>query len=265
MTSLGNYLRRNYEPLLLSVQVFIDLGVLQFACWTTYALGVGYGLIDPEGLQAGMYTQVFALVCAICLICFNGFGLYRPAKSLLNMDEFKGILKSTVVAYFVFFTLVLLLQPTRERPENNPIVDIFNWIDLPFQPENFSRLAMHVTFALIVVFMTISRFASFKYIQRLHQRGIGNRNVLIYGAGSCGRILQRKFALVPTLGLNLLGFIEDAPETEGMTIGSLWKRKCDMQLSLAPFNPLLPISNILEESGNEIAMMNDFLESLLQE
>ena len=53
--------------------------------------------------------------------------------------------------------------------------------------------------------------------------------------------------------------------SEEMTIGNLWKRKCDMQLSLAPFNPLLPISNTLEGSGNEIAMMNDFLESLLQE
>ena len=50
-----------------------------------------------------------------------------------------------------------------------------------------------------------------------------------------------------------------------MTIHNLWKRKCDMQLSLGPFNPLLPISNILEESGNEIAMMNDFLECLLPE
>jgi exopolysaccharide biosynthesis polyprenyl glycosylphosphotransferase len=219
MTSLGNYLRRNYEPLLLSIQVFVDLAVLQLACWTAYVIGASLGSVE-QGMQVGTYTQVFALVCAICLVCFNTFGLYRPAKSLLNMDEFKGIVKSTVVAYFVFFTLVLLLQPTGEKPENNPVVDIFTWIDLPFQPENFSRVAMHVTFAMIVIFMTISRFASFKYIQRLHRRGIGNRNVLIYGAGACGRILQRKFALVPTLGLNLLGFIEDAPDSEGMTIGT---------------------------------------------
>lgn len=218
MTSLGNYLRRNYEPLLLSVQVFIDLGILQLACWTSYAIGASWGSVE-QGMQVGTYTQVFALVCAICLICFNAFGLYRPAKSLLNMDEFKGIVKSTVVAYFVFFTLVLLLQPTGEKPENNPVVDLFNWIDLPFQPENFSRVAMQVTFMMIVVFMTISRFASFKYIQRLHRRGIGNRNVLIYGAGSCGRVLQRKFALVPTLGLNLLGFIEDSAELSKATVG----------------------------------------------
>jgi exopolysaccharide biosynthesis polyprenyl glycosylphosphotransferase len=218
MTSLGNYLRRNYEPLLLSVQVFVDLGVLQLACWTAYAIGGSWGSVD-QVMQVGTYTQVFALVSAICLICFNSFGLYRPAKSLLNMDEFKGILKSTIVAYFVFFTLVLLLQPTGEDPENNPVVDIFNWIDLPFQPENFSRVAMHVTFTLIAAFMMVSRFAAFKYIQRLHRKGIGNRNVLIYGAGSCGKILQRKFALVPTLGLNLLGFIEDNPDSEGVTVG----------------------------------------------
>ena len=219
MSSLGNYIRRNYEPLLLSVQVFVDLAVLQLACWCAYLIGANLGSVE-QGMQVGTYTQVFALVCAICLICFNSFGLYRPAKSLLNMDEFKGIVKSTVVAYFVFFTLVLLLQPTGESAKNNPIVDIFSRVDLPFQPANFSRVALHITFSLIVVFMAISRLASFKYIQRLHRRGIGNRNVLIYGGGACGRMLQRKFALVPTLGLNLLGFIEDDPELEGKSVGS---------------------------------------------
>jgi len=61
----------------------------------------------------------------------------------------------------------------------------------------------------------LSRFASFKYIQRLHRLGIGNRNALIYGAGECGMLLQRKLALVPTLGLNLAGFIDDDKEKRG--------------------------------------------------
>ena len=53
--------------------------------------------------------------------------------------------------------------------------------------------------------------------------------------------------------------------SEDMTISNLYKRKLDLRLSLAPFNPLLQTSNTSAESGKEIAMMNDYLESLLQE
>jgi exopolysaccharide biosynthesis polyprenyl glycosylphosphotransferase len=66
--------------------------------------------------------------------------------------------------------------------------------------------------------MMISRFISFRVIQALHRRGVGNRNVLIYGAGATGRKLQRKFMLVPTLGLNLVGFVDDDPALHGTMV-----------------------------------------------
>jgi exopolysaccharide biosynthesis polyprenyl glycosylphosphotransferase len=70
----------------------------------------------------------------------------------------------------------------------------------------------------VLVLTTASRFASFKYIQMLHKRGIGNRNVLILGAGDCGQKLQRKFMLVPTLGLNLIGFVDDEKSKVGTRV-----------------------------------------------
>ena len=86
------------------------------------------------------------------------------------------------------------------------MVPAHKWVDLDFNLDvaSFSRITMVITFCLILVLTTASRFASFKVIQMLHQRGVGNRNVLIYGAGDTGRTLQRKFMLVPTLGLNLI-------------------------------------------------------------
>ena len=53
--------------------------------------------------------------------------------------------------------------------------------------------------------------------------------------------------------------------SEDQTMSNLWKKKLDLQLSLAPSNPLLPISNTCQENGNEIVMTSDFLEYLLQE
>ena len=53
--------------------------------------------------------------------------------------------------------------------------------------------------------------------------------------------------------------------SEEMTLASLSRRKLEMRLSLAHFNQLLPSSNISQESGREIAMMNDFWEFHSQE
>ena len=95
MTALGTFFRRNYQPLLLSIQVFVDLAVLQLACWTAFWVGGQVGSVRiPEEFH--LYAQVFALICAVCLVCFNSLKLYSPVKSLLNFEEFKGILKGTI-------------------------------------------------------------------------------------------------------------------------------------------------------------------------
>jgi len=227
MTALGTFFRRNYQPLLLSIQVFVDLAVLQLACWTAFWVGGRIGSVRiPEEFH--LYAQVFALICAVCLVCFNSLKLYSPVKSLLNFEEFKGILKGTIVSFFVFFTLVLLLQHSNAGTEDftgwdriffDGLHEVFSLVDLPFGAERPSRITMVLAFVLILVFTMISRFLSFKYIQRLHRRGIGNRNALIYGVGECGMLLQKKLALVPTLGLNLTGFIDDDPGKKGQRLG----------------------------------------------
>ena len=76
-----------------------------------------------------------------------------------------------------------------------------------------------MAFVWILVLMMASRFACFKAIQTLHRRGIGNRNALIIGTGPSARRLEKKFLLVPTLGLNLSGFVSDRPPS-GSSVSS---------------------------------------------
>jgi exopolysaccharide biosynthesis polyprenyl glycosylphosphotransferase len=218
---LGTFVRRHFEPLMLSAQVLVDLLVVLFACWLGYEAGIRVGGISEEHQPMTRYQEISALIAAVCLVTFHFFGMYNPTKSLLNMEEFKAIAKSTIVSFLVFFTLLVFLRTTRQDQ-----VGIYAWlvplhklIDLPVTPESVSRLALFLTFGLILVLTTASRFASFKLLQMLHQRGIGNRNVLIYGAGETGRHLQRKFQLVPTLGLNLIGFVDEEGESVGKLIG----------------------------------------------
>ena len=158
MTALGTFFRRNYQPLLLSIQVFVDLAVLQLACWSAFWVGGRIGSVRlEEGFEEDfrLYTRVFALICAVCLVCFNSLKLYSPVKSLLNYEEFKGILKGTVVSFFVFFTLVLLLQHSDQnimdtegwmRSVLEMFHDAFRWVDLPFKTDNPSRITMVLAF-----------------------------------------------------------------------------------------------------------------------
>lgn len=228
MSAAGTFVRRNFEPLVLSIQVLVDLGVVLLACWLGYLLGGRFGGLigggELLGSQRELYVELSALIAAVCLVTFHAFGLYSPVKSLLNMEEFKGILKSTVVAFLVLLLLLVYLRSAREETHGlvadwlKPIHDL---IDLRINVTTISRVTLLFTFLLVLVLMTAARFASFKVIQRLHQAGIGNRNVLIYGAGGTGRHLQRKFALVPTLGLNIVGYCDDDPKRVGQTVDRL--------------------------------------------
>jgi exopolysaccharide biosynthesis polyprenyl glycosylphosphotransferase len=227
MTVFGTFVRRNFEPVVLSVQVLVDLAVLMFSCWLAYHIGQRmFGLdVAPEmhPAQAQIYRGLSSLVSAVCLVTFHAQGLYSPSKSLLNMEEFKGIVKSVLISFLVLIALLNYLHTTRQDasgPIYGLLVPLHKFVNLQVNPITFSRLTLLATFVLILVFMTASRFASFKVIQRLHQRGLGNRNVLIYGAGGTGRQLQRKFMLVPTLGLNLVGFLDD----DARKVGSMVER-----------------------------------------
>ncbi len=220
MSMLGTFLRRNFEPVVLSVQVLVDLVVLLLACWIGYTVGERLGSVSPR-VPVELYQKLSALIAAVCLVTFHAFGLYKPTKSLLNMAEFQAIWKGTAVAFLVLFTLIVYLHNTQQAaagPVFQVLVPLHRFIDLDINPNEISRLTLLVTFGLVLALTTASRFVSFKTIQVLHRRGIGNRNILVYGAGDTGRKLQRKFMLVPTLGLNLVGFVDDDPDRRDPSI-----------------------------------------------
>jgi len=231
MTRVGTLLRRHFEPLILSVQVVVDLLVVVAACVTAFAIRQS---LLPESTSAGVphdvskelstYREIFSITTAVCLLCFHRFGMYSPIKSLLNVEEFKAVTKSTITAFLVVHALIVFLRgsTTQVSPEDPGIVGVLvplhQAIDLKVHPDNYSRLVLVLSFALILAFTMVSRFISFKVIQGLHRHGIGNRNVIVIGAGPTGQRLQRKFLIVPTLGLNFVGFIDDDPRKRGAMI-----------------------------------------------
>ncbi|MDP6408960.1 MAG: hypothetical protein QGI46_06260, partial [Planctomycetota bacterium] len=125
-------MRRNFEPLVLSLQVFVDLAVLLLSCWLGYLVGLRIGGTG-RAPDLHVYRQLWALISAVCLVSFHAFGMYSPVKSLLNMEEFKAIAKSSIVSFLVFFTLVVLLRSTTQGAEGflfEWVVPAHQWVDL---------------------------------------------------------------------------------------------------------------------------------------
>ncbi|MEL6431407.1 MAG: sugar transferase, partial [Planctomycetota bacterium] len=220
----------------LSMQVLIDLLVVVLACLAAWWLRESLILRDVLGgvplgedslrfqTELSDYREVFAITASVCLVCFHTFGLYSPSKSLLNVEEYKSVTKSTIVSFLVVMVLLFFLRdaalPTGgAKGIYAPLLWLHSAFELEVNPDSLSRFTILLSFVFILVFMTISRFASFRVIQRLHRRGIGNRNVLVVGAGFMGRRLQEKFLHVPTLGLNFVGFLDTDPTLVGTRFG----------------------------------------------
>lgn len=217
-TAIGTFVRRHFEPLMLSGQVLVDLIVVLASCYLGWFLReklVG----GSSSMGLSIYREIFLLTGAVCLVAFHACGLYSPIKSLLNIEEFKGIAKATLMSFLVVFVLRELLRQTPTSP-TGPFTELLHDLHhrVSIRAHDTSRLAITFGFGFILVLTTASRFVSFKVIQTLHRRGIGNRNVLIYGTGETAQSLQKKFLLVPTLGLNLVGLVSLDKRDVGKTV-----------------------------------------------
>lgn len=234
MTRVGTFARRNFEPLVLSAQVLADLVTVVAACLAAWWLreSLVESLVevgDPVPLET--YRGVFAITAAVCLVCFHRFGMYSPVKSLLNVEEFKAVAKASITAFLVVHTMLVLLRGTDIQAEGFPW-DLFRGLqgldgasrpagDLPMPTLlSYSRITTVLAFVFVLFFTLIARFISFKFIQNLHRKGIGNRNVIVIGTGPTAQSLQRKFLLVPTLGLNFVGFVDE----DAAKVGDLIER-----------------------------------------
>ncbi|MCA9001450.1 MAG: sugar transferase [Planctomycetes bacterium] len=216
----GTFAQRHFEELAMCGQVLLDLFLVVSACLLAWVLRERFAPVTNK-VPLDYYAEAFSLTAACCLVSFRVFGLYNPIKSLLNVREFYGVTKAVVVSFILVIAGLSMLRPT-----NTPVDGSFEFLaavhhrfSLRIDPAQISRSTLVLAFILIYGFMMSGRFLTFRWIQACHRRGIGHRNLLIIGAGSTGRTLQRKLLLMPTLGLNLVGFVDEDKKRVGAQVG----------------------------------------------
>ena len=158
---------------------------LLFAQWLRF----GSGLFGPVSGLTGQNVILLLAISLAWLLIFAGYGLYQERNFFPVMDQLFRILKSVVVGTILLLVLVFLLKAHAHLQ---------------------SRLFVGFGFLISLAVLFLWRGLIFsKLICRLiGQWGMG-RKALIVGAGERGRHLARHITECPSLGLEVIGFIDD--------------------------------------------------------
>ena len=140
--------------------------------------------------------RINALVTALFLIpVFRYLGLYQEGRSLLNIQEYRNILRGWI--------LTMLLS-----------VLVVTSIERSFQ----SRGIFLCVWFLLLVLLLLFRICIYQMGIALRRMGWKDRRILIYGAGDTGRSLLRRLKGSLETGLEVAGFLDDSPNLRGRTI-----------------------------------------------
>ena len=131
--------------------------IIDFTHGAPADVGVGDHLylvvqVDTAATAGGAATVTFALQT-------DDNSSFSSATALWTSAT---IAKATLVSFFVIHALTVFLRGTTQKAEGayRWLVALHEAIDLEVNPEAFSRITIVLSFAVILVFITISRFIS---------------------------------------------------------------------------------------------------------
>ena len=181
------------------LQVVGDLLAVAFSYLASAYLWEWIEPMLPGGLHETIPQEnyfVNALVTAVVLLpVFRSVGLYREHHSLLNIREYEDLLKGWFLTAGISLVALTLIERS-------------------FQ----SRGIFLIVWGALLVALFVFRFTVYRLGIWLRRMGWRDRPTLIYGAGEVGRKLAERIQRSPKSGLDIRGFLDDAPDLRGQTI-----------------------------------------------
>lgn len=142
-------------------------------------------------------NYVVNCLVTLCILfpVFRGTGLYEEHHSILNIREYRNILRG----WGMTMLLTLLAVTTIEQSFQSRGIFLLVWV-------------------LLLAQLFFFRFAVYRMGLKLRSAGWRDKRVLIYGAGESGRILASKVSRSPKTGIEVAGFLDDDPALHGRTL-----------------------------------------------
>jgi FlaA1/EpsC-like NDP-sugar epimerase len=178
-------------------QVTVDGFLVALAYYLAYVLRFDEGV--PSRYD-DLLVDTIVLVVAIKLALFAAFGLYSKLWRFVDQADFESIVKAVAVSSFALIGLSFLFSPGDVDP-----------------PRGVIALDFLLTLALVggarfVVRAIVERPLRGPLVQR------ASREVLVVGAGNGGQQVAMELRRNPELSTAVIGFVDDDPRKQGMTI-----------------------------------------------
>jgi len=187
----------SWWPALLRISDLILIVVaFVMAYWVRYRLQ-WFLTVDPSN-QTDLVTYLpFGLALVFLLFCSFQFSrVYVYRRDRLWLEEVYAIASATTIGVVVLIIL-----------------------NLAFGQLSYSRLIFLYTAVLVTLLLGISRAVIYTVRGYLRNQGIGLERVVLVGAGDVGLMVMRTIAARPSLGYELVGFLDDDPDINRTDIG----------------------------------------------
>ncbi len=192
-TVLQTIFDRPGGPLSTVVMVLVDAALINaaFVCayWLRYTVEIG-GVVDEANyvpLKEFLPAQVSLTL--ITLIVLGAEGLYRGPRRSSWPSQLSAIFRGATISVAILIVIVFV-----------------------FRPYFFSRLIFAQAWFLMAVFLSAARLVEDAGRGMLRRRGIGVARLLIVGAGTVGRAVMQAIVAQPSLGYQVVGFVDDDQE-----------------------------------------------------
>ncbi|RIK22414.1 MAG: sugar transferase [Anaerolineae bacterium] len=139
--------------------------------------------------QVFVFPHVYLVISILWGITFLVLSVYDPKKIYRAIDEFQIVTLATVASALLFAGLLFLTK------------------------RDFSRWVFVIFVTLDMVFLLGWRILA-RIVFRVGRMPVADRQVLIVGSGEAGQRVGQMIQEYRAMGLNLTGFLGDAPENE---------------------------------------------------
>jgi len=169
-----------FADMILVGTAWIAAYYLRFEVLTTWPIPL------PEWHPLSRYLTFFPWILISAALTFWASGLYIPDRAQRWTSLIRSVGKSVGLALVVSMAFLSL-----------------------YRDFNISRLTILLFATLTPLSMLSLRLLIYLYIRNARKKGRNLRRVLIIGAGSAGRRLQKSFELYPWMGFQVIGFLDD--------------------------------------------------------
>jgi UDP-GlcNAc:undecaprenyl-phosphate GlcNAc-1-phosphate transferase len=172
------------------LEVILDLILITAAYYTAYLLrfeGPVYYLI---GENFRFFLNSLPIVVACQIFCFYVLGIYRGIWEATGLSDLIDYIKAITLGTVMAMLILLFI----------------------YRFESFSRAVFIIYWVILLMLISLSRL-SFRLVDEGVKKGKQKgKPVLIYGAGAGGRMAAKEIENNPSLGLVIVGFLDDNPQ-----------------------------------------------------